>query len=254
MPELNFVNDSTIEVEVNALMNVKADEYIAIFSVMQSAETLDECHTLINKRINGFTSQTRKLGLESEHIFVDFISQVPRYEFTIEKKRLSRTYNEVPAGFDLQKNIHIAFTENNMFDSLLIIAARNEIYDLVKVEYIVRKPEVYYDSLRNVALNAINKIFSTYKKAGFEFNPTFRNIVENCAAYYPENLYDSYSAFSSASVWTSKSVKYDDKKTTSYYNRLPYAKYHFIINPLNVEPSVQFSYQMKVRVVVKRTK
>lgn len=252
LPQLHFRNDSTLELTVNALFNAKADAYIAVFSVMQSAEQLEDCHTLIEKRINGLVNGARSVGVETDMIFVDFVSQIPRFEFSLERKRLSRTYNEIPAGFDLQKNVHIAFSNTAIFDSLITIASRNEIYDLAKVDYIVNTPQQYYDSLRTLALQTVNRTIESYRSAGFTIKPVFKTASENSKCYYPENLYDKYSAYSSGSLWTSKNVKYEDKKTTAFYNRLPYDDYHIIVDPVVVEPAVQFSYQLTVRMVLER--
>ena len=64
------------------------------------------------------------------------ISFVPVYQYETEKKVFNRkTYNEVPAGFELKKNIHIKFSDPEQLNEFISILSNYEIYDLVRVDY-----------------------------------------------------------------------------------------------------------------------
>ncbi|MFC3158756.1 hypothetical protein ACFOEQ_09630 [Chryseobacterium arachidis] len=79
------------------------------------------------------------------------ISFVPVYQYNVEKKTSSKkTYNEVPAGFELKKNIHIKFTDPSQLNDFISILSKNEIYDLVRVDY-------FADSMENVRKELMNK-------------------------------------------------------------------------------------------------
>lgn len=100
--DVYFPNSDDFELSVKGLANVKADAYVAIFSVTQVGKTAKEVNELINERINsGINSIKSLIGVET---YVDMISFVPMYEYETEKKIFSKkTYNEVPAGFELKK-------------------------------------------------------------------------------------------------------------------------------------------------------
>ena len=59
--------------------------------------------------------------------------------------------------FELKKNIHVRYTDNKIVDALLIEAAKKEIYDIVKVDYIVKDNDEVYDTLRRASVDLMNK-------------------------------------------------------------------------------------------------
>ncbi|GEN77643.1 hypothetical protein CHA01nite_33830 [Chryseobacterium hagamense] len=83
------VNESIISVK--GLANVKAEEYVAIFSITQVAESAEEVNDLIDRRITSSLEhiKTRK-GVET---YVDMISFVPVYQ---EKRRVKRPTTKYP--------------------------------------------------------------------------------------------------------------------------------------------------------------
>src|SRR5688572_24819444 len=147
--------DSSFELSVNALMNVHASSYVVSLGVSQAAETIDSCQRIINDRINAFISQLTKSGIKKEDIYVDFVSQVPVFEIAVEKKMFSKRYNELPSGFELKKNIHIGYKKNETLDEIVTTAAKSEIYDIIKVDYIINNISAVYDSLRDASIKLL---------------------------------------------------------------------------------------------------
>ncbi len=252
------INDTVIVLETNAMMNVKADSYIAIFGVSQVSDSIESGHRLINNRLNSFIKSISKLGIKSDDIYIDFISQVPIFEYELEKKLFSKTYNEIPKGFELKKNIHINYEDKEIIDKLLIEAAKNEIYDIVKVDYIINDIESVYDSLRNVSIKLMNKKEKEFKNLNIKFIPMYHTVSENITSNYPIERYSSYTAFNKPSinaVYKSSGKVIRSSSTTPitiYYNKIPYNNYDIVINPTVIEPVVQFSYNLKVKYVLKR--
>ena len=74
--------DSTIELGIDALMNVDANSYVVILGSSQVGETIDSCYNALNIRINNFVNQLTVIGIKKEDIYVDFVSQVPVFEYT----------------------------------------------------------------------------------------------------------------------------------------------------------------------------
>lgn len=132
---------------VRGLANVKADSYVAIFSINQVGKTADEATKLMDERILQIQQSAKTLG--NVETFVDMISMVPTFDYEVEKKIFSkRTYNEVPVGFVLCKNIHIQYHNASQLDKMVSLLASFEVYDLVKVDYISSKLEEVRKQMR----------------------------------------------------------------------------------------------------------
>ena len=249
------INDKELFLNVNAIMNVKADSYLAIFNMIQMGETAVEVDQLINERYKKFRDEIMAEGINNVHFFLDMVSLIPVYEYEIEKKLFSKTYNEVPKGFELQKNIHIKYVDAEMFDKILTIAAKNEIYDLIKVEYFVNNTEEIFDTLRYRAVEVLNKKIESFKKINVNLDTVFHVFAENRSVAFPVDRYKSYQAYSSASLEAAKSnakVTHIKKHNTMFYNKIPYHQYDIVINSEITEPVVQYSYNLKVKYLIKR--
>ena len=131
-PNLLISRDDVMEFEVSSMMNVEAESFLAIFNITQPGETAAEADKLLNERLNALKEDLKVLGITNNDFYVDVVSLVPLYEFEVEKKLFSKNYNEVPSGFELQKNIHISYVQSELLDNILTAAARQEIYELVK--------------------------------------------------------------------------------------------------------------------------
>lgn len=252
-----FLSDTIMLLNANVLMNVKADSYVAMFGLAQVAEDLENCNILMNKRVEGFIKALQDLGIPRQKIYVDFVAQVPAFEYEVEKKLFSKTYNEVPKGFELKKNIHIGYTANDLLDKMLSAAAQYEIYDVIKVDYIINNPESVYDSLRSVAIRLLNKKVEDFKKLGIKFNTNeYQLVAEQIKTTYPIDCYDSYTAFTNPNMSAVKksvgSVVQLPKTQTIYYNHLPYHEFDVVINPQLIEPAAQFSYMLQVKYVLRK--
>ena len=98
---VDFPTNYEMVVSAKGLANIKADAFVAIFSVVQVGKSAEEATSLMNQRLSPVLSALKAKNMEA---FVDMISFVPMYEYETEKKVFSkRTYNEVPMGFELSK-------------------------------------------------------------------------------------------------------------------------------------------------------
>lgn len=253
-PKTTIYKDSTLELSVDALMNVDANSYVVILGSSQVGETIDSCYRGLNDRINNFINQLLAIGIKKEDLYVDFVSQVPVFEYEVEKKVFSKKYNEVPKGYELKKNIHVGYKKNEDLDKILFAATKNEIYDVVKVDYIIDNMKAIYDSLRNISIKAINAKADDFKKLGIKFSSArFEVVAEDMSSTYPVQHYKSYTAFNNSSIVAlkkstpSEKIIQAPKATTVYYNKLPYDNFEIVINPKVIEPCAQFIYSLKVR-------
>lgn len=250
-----FAADNVLVINMNGLSNHTADGYTAIFSVFQLGKTAEEADQLMSSRINGFMDACVAAGISKESFVTDMISFLPRYEMEVTKKIFrKKTYTEEPVGFQIQKNVHVKMTNAMQLDKLVTMAARQEIYDLVKVDYFVNEPEKISKALREKVFAAINDLEVQYKKIGVVLDSAYITTAETRGVVYPKNRYVKYQAFSSVSMEAldkNSNVTRADKVTTSFYDALSAEGFDVVINPTIVEPAVQYTYQFTIKYQLK---
>lgn len=245
-----ILNDHTLEISINALLNQKADSYTAIFNIVQVGKTTEETNNLLNARLDALLASVKALGIPDADVYVDMVNFLPKYEYDVSKKIFSKkTYTEIPKGFELQKNIHIRYTDPLLLDRIVTAAARQDIYDIVKVDYFVKDPQARYAQLREAAFQYLNQIKKQYQSIGSKLDSAYTVTAENAWVAYPLNRYESYKAYAAQRLDEIENVKvYNADKTTSrFYNAVPANDYDIVINSEILEPAVQFSYNLVVR-------
>lgn len=85
-----------VGVEVNALMNVKASSYTAVFNVTQVGGTSDSTNNLINSRIEKIIKGVMALGIDRKDVHIDMVSFVPVYEVEVEKSFSAKLTTKSP--------------------------------------------------------------------------------------------------------------------------------------------------------------
>jgi uncharacterized protein YggE len=250
---IQSANNNEMLFTVNALMNTKADSYLAIFNITQTGSTAKEVNDLVNAKIEGFKKELATYNIVDIQIFTDMISLVPVYEFALEKKLFSKTYTEVPQGFEMQKNLHLKFKDEGLLDKIVTAAANNEIYDFIKLEYFVENNDQKYIELRDATVKFMKLKIENFKQLGINLDTVYHIIAEKSSVVYPVDRYESYQAFTGTSLeaMKGKTVVSVRKPKTMFYNKLPYHKFDIVINPGIIEPAVQFTYSLTLKYVVK---
>lgn len=248
----NYDFSSTM-LEANVMINVPATAYIAIFSLTQTGKTIEETDSAMSVRIGQFRKMLARVNIESRQIFIDPVTLVPTYEIEVENKRFSRTFNEIPTGFELKKNVHIEFRDHGQINDLIAAAAQAEIYDLVKVDYIVADMNRILDGLREQALRILDSKKTIIEKAGV--NIRFKQVREKYGSVYPLERYAEYYAYKTGTTPTfvsnyKKSVQktqynYTEKNKTIFYEQVSYKQFDQVINPVIGEPQVQIYLTLK---------
>lgn len=251
----HLVSDNQIELKINALYNRKATSYVAVFNIVQLGKTTEETNNLLNQRLEAFVADVKALGIPANGIFVDMVNFLPKYELDGSKKLFSKkTYTEIPRGFELQKNIHIRYTDPTLLDRIVTVAAKQEIYDLVKVDYFDDNPTAVYAELREKSFQYLEQVKNSYKKINLELDTAYVVAGENSWVAFPGNRYESYQAYSTQSFEAldkGATVNTVDKPVSRFYNAVPANDYDIIINPEVVEPVIQYSYNLIVRFTFK---
>jgi hypothetical protein len=144
-----------LTIDVKALQNVSATTYTAVFNLSQIGPSAEVTNALMKQRIDSIRIRLNAIGIAQKDIAIDVISFVPVYEVEVTKKLFSKTYTEVPKGFELQQNIHIQFTRTNAFETILEACAKSEVYNLVKVDYFIENIQTVYKNLQEQLLTLI---------------------------------------------------------------------------------------------------
>ncbi|MFT5822615.1 MAG: hypothetical protein ACI8ZM_003871 [Crocinitomix sp.] len=245
---INYPSNSNMYITVKGLANVKADAYVAIFNVTQMGKTAKEVNELIDARINPVLEKINsKSNVET---YIDMVSFVPMYEYEVERKIFSKkTYNEIPIGFELKKNIHIKYTDPGLLNEIIAALAATEIYDLVRVDYFSNKLDQVKNDMMIKAKTVLQTKLKNYQTIlGVNFDSIEKTIIDDYLVVYPVEMYNSYQAYTSTSLNIKKAanVKQSGKSTTLYYQPIVEKEYDFVLNPTIFEPVIQVMYEVKL--------
>jgi len=242
--------------EANVMMNVKADEYVAVFAVSADAETVEECAQKSDEILRTFVGDVKALGITGDAVFIDFIAQTKTYGFTVE----GDIAKEKLVGFELKKNVSIHYSDRHLLDKLIAAASRAQIFDLVKVDYIVKDLNKIQDKLAEAASRVLDQKKGRYGRLlGVKLLQPMQIYADRSAIHYPTDLYESYTAaesevINSNSIRQKYTVQQARKSRTFYYNGLDADGFDDVINPVITEPVVQFTLYLKVKYEVDQAK
>jgi len=232
-------------VEANVLLNVKADSYVAVFGVVQEAPTAAESNAKTDGAISQFTADLEKLGIKRADTFTDFITQNKIYDYATN----GSTTTEKFSGFETKKNINVRYRDRDLLDKILAAATKASIFDLIEVDYTVSDLSGAHAKLYDEAVKVIKQKESSYANAfGVRLAPT--NVAnEKYDAFYPSELYANYSAYEAGSTYGdyNNRVIQARKTRTFFYTPLNASDFDSAINPLGIEPMVQFTLYLKMQ-------
>jgi Uncharacterized conserved protein len=232
-------------VEANVLMNVRADEYVAIFALAQEGPTLRDANEKIGTQVNEFLGSLEKLGVKTNEVFIDFISQNRVYDFVV----ADNSAKETQTGFEVKKNVAVRYKGQAMLDELLAAAAKAGIFDLVKVDYVISDMGAQRERLLNEASKVIRKKEADYNRLFGAKKRRLEVYQEKYNAFFPSEMYSSYAAFETGEVYRGNLPVVTKRKTrTSHYDPLDPAEFDLIIGRTDGEPMVQLTLYLKMKV------
>lgn len=238
--------------KIDGLMNIEADSYLAIFTITQLGQSQAEADLLVRAKTDSIKSALIRQGVDVE-VYVDMISFLPVYEVEVTKKLFSPdTYNEIPKGFELKKNLHFRYKHAEILDELVTQCAQQEIYDLVRVDYFIDNIEAKKEEMiKKAEAILLQRIARRKRLQGDDFSNLRAQIAEGFKMYYPFEQYETYTAYCSNTfnrVTTSTAQTTQAAKTTSeFYRPLLANHYDFVVNSSILEPVVQMEYEIIIR-------
>lgn len=238
-------------VEANVATNVKADAYTAVFGLSQEAPTAAESNSKINGLLAAFTRELSALGIKNSDVFVDFITQNKVYDYTTS----GNTTTEKFTGFETKKNIAVRYNDRESLEKIIAAAAKNSIFDLIKVDYLVNDTKSINARLYEEAVKIVKQKEAAYSNSfGIKMSPS--NVAnEKYDAFYPGELYAGYQAYESGNTYgddDNRRVIQQRKTKTFYYEPLDASDFDSVINSLGIEPMVQFTLYLRVQYELKK--
>ncbi|MEP6754021.1 MAG: SIMPL domain-containing protein [Chthonomonadales bacterium] len=243
-------------VEANVLVNVLADEYVAVFGIAQEGGTVADCNVKMDLVLSQLTAEFKQLGVGQKDMYVDFVAQTKIYSFEVN----SDIAREKLTGFELKKNIAVHYKNKTLLDRLILAAAKSQVYDLIKVDYIVKDATAIQNRLMEEAAKVLKQKSMRYEKLlGTKLKQPAQVYAEKPAVYYPTEMYDSYTAAESEDVtagyYRQKYIIVGTRKgRTFYFNGLSAKGFDHVVNPVVIEPVVQFTLYLKVKYDIDKNK
>jgi hypothetical protein len=248
------LDDKNFLIQANVLFNGEADGYIAVFGLAEADTSLKACNERIDSKIRLFTNVIyQKMSIPISDMYVDMTTQTKIYDYHIDhKENIAEQYLK---GFEIKKNVSIKLKNSSHIDSLLLIAADYQIYDLIKVDYIVNDIEKVYEKLFEAAVEVINRKKNLYLKATHaKLKNTSQVYSEKFNSQYPSDLYEKYTASESSLFSTNdRNFKRKDlrKEDTYYYDKPNYAGFDKVITPFAIQPLIAHTLLLQIKFQIK---
>lgn len=241
-------------IEASVLTNLKPDAFVVVFGVNEEAPGAAASNQKVNVKASEFARAISPLGITTDDIFVDFITQNRVYDFSVEGTRATENLT----GFETKKTIAVRYKRRELFERIVTAAANLQIFDLIKVDYIVSD----FDSVRRRLFGEAVKIIKgkeqTYIRSfGVTMNPVgLAN--EKYDAFYPSDTYERYQAYETGDAYTystTGSSRVTKRKSyTFFYEPFDASRFDSVLDPLGIEPVVQFSLYLRMQYDVTKKK
>jgi uncharacterized protein YggE len=241
-------------IEARVLTNLKPDAFVVVFGVNDEGSNAAVSNEKVNAKIANLIQKIKPLGIDSNNVFVDFITQNRVYDFTVSGTRATENLT----GFETKKTVAIRYQNRELFEKIVSAAVDARIFDLIKVDYIVSD----FNSVRAALFEAAVKVLKSKEQKyanAFGVSPSAVGLsIEKYDVSYPAEAYQRYQAYETgdASVENEQgtsSVVLRRKSFTFFYEPFEGSSFDSVLTPLGLEPMVQFSIYLRMQYQVKRS-
>lgn len=240
-------NATSIFLDASVLINVKADEYVAVFGVSEEGPTLDEARKKTDAAIAAFTAELRSTGVGANDLFIDFVAQNRIFGFEV----VGDVAKEKVVGFDVKKNVSVHYRDKDQLERYLEVASKSGIFDLIKVDYVVKDQAAVQERLMAEAAKVIKRKAAAHERLfGAKLRPSGQLYAERYGSYFPTEMYSNYTAQEAEQVYgyrPNMTVHRARKAQTFYFDALDAKGFDQVVNPVVIEPVVQFTLYLKIR-------
>jgi uncharacterized protein YggE len=235
--------------EASVLLNAPADEYQAVFALVQEGATVADSHAKSAAQLKEFLDALQALGVKTNDLSVDFIAQNRVYTIS----GMDNNLQEHLTGFEVKQNVAVRYRDRAFLEKLLAAAAKSSIFDLVKVDYVVGNVAGLREQLLAAAARVIKRKEASYAQLlGVKMKPCAVD-QEKYTANYPADMYSSYRAYESGTTERYNArVAPATKTRTFYYNPLDPGQFDTVAGPAGLEPKVQLTLSLRMKYTVVR--
>ncbi|MBZ0212692.1 MAG: SIMPL domain-containing protein [Nitrospirae bacterium] len=240
-------NAKSVFVDAGVMINVKADSFVAVFGISVEGEDLEKARSRMAETLEAFRSNLRQAGVRPEDVNDDFVSQNRIYGFEV----AGDLAKEVVVGFEFKKTVSVKFDAIGRLDALAEAASKAGVFDLVKVDYVVTDLEGVRARLMKEASRIVKQKVSQLEGGlGLKFGKPKQVYAQEFGTYYPTAMYSSYVAQESQQMFAYRqnyNLQMARKPRTAFFDALDASIFDVVIDPVVVEPVVQFTVYFKVR-------
>ncbi|HEX3253995.1 MAG TPA: SIMPL domain-containing protein [Pyrinomonadaceae bacterium] len=241
-------------IEANVLINLKPDAYVAVFGVNDEGANSATSNQKVNAKVADLIERIKPLGIEANDVFVDFITQSRVYDFTVNGNQATENFS----GFETKKTVAVRYKNRALFEKIVSAAADSQIFDLIKVDYVVSDFESVRARLFEAAVKVIKSKEQKYVNSLGVSLGAIGLSVEKYDVSYPAEAYQRYQAFETgdAYVYNNKgtSSRVTQRKSfTFFYDPFEASNFDAVLDRLGLEPAVQFSIYLRMQYQVRRS-
>jgi uncharacterized protein YggE len=239
---------NSVFLDATVLMNVNADSYVATFGVSEEGPSAQDAKRKAFERISRFQRDVKRWN-SSRRVHVDFIAQNRVYGFEVSGSEAT----EKLAGFDVKENLTVPCASSAEVDDLIGLADKDGIFDLVKVDYVMKDLDSVRSRILAEASKVIRKKALSYRKLfGVKLHASPQVYADRFTSFYPTDSYASYQAAEGETIdpgFRAEQYRVHGarKMRTFYYAPLSGAGFDQIVNPIITTPVVQFAMYLKLR-------
>jgi uncharacterized protein YggE len=242
-------------IEASVLTNLKPDAFVVVFGINEEGLNAGASNQKVNEKIADLMQRIKPLGITPNDAFIDFITQSRVYDFAVSGTQATENLS----GFETKKTVAIRYKSRELFEQIVRAATDAQIFDLIKVDYIVSDFDAVRASLFDAAVKVIK---SKERKYASSLGVTLGAVglsVEKYDVSYPSEAYQRYQAFETGDAYVynnqgTSSRVVQRKSFTFFYGPFEASRFDSVLVPLGLEPVVQFSIYLRMQYEFRRPK
>jgi uncharacterized protein YggE len=182
-----------ITIEGLAELRVQPTEIRIVMAVTAEGESAQKCRQAVDATIAKLKTAWSKMEISPENVAVDFIADLPRYAWSLEKHGKVEMGVERKVGYRMQSNIHLAVRNDIQAQAALNLAFEQGVTDIIGFDYWSKDLDSLKTKARQEAIQAARGKADMLLGALFAERPPIINVQEKTTVYYPESLYQTVS-------------------------------------------------------------
>jgi len=241
-------------IEASVLTSLKPDAFVVVFGVNEAGSNAAASNEKVNAKIANLIQRVKALGIDSNNVFIDFITQNRVYDYSVSGSQATESLT----GFETKKTVAIRYKNRELFERIVSAATDARIFDLIKVDYIVSDFDAVRAGLFDAAVKVLKGKEQKYANALGVTLGAVGLSIEKYDVTYPSEAYQRYQAYETGDAtvtnYQGTSSKVVQRKSfTFFYEPVHASSFDSVLVPVGLEPAVQYSIYLRMQYQVKRS-